>query len=110
MATFTYTAVSKEGRKESATLEAANALAAGHLLKEQGLMPLEINERTDSVVSKFFGMFGGVPLKEKILFIEDLSLMIKSGIAAPRALKILAKQTKNKKFKRMLSDIAGSVE
>jgi type IV pilus assembly protein PilC len=110
MATFTYTAVSKEGRKETATLEAANALAAGHLLKEQGLMPLEISERSEGGLSKIFSMFGGVPLKEKIVFIEDLSLMIKSGIAAPRALKILAKQTKNKKFKAVLIEIAGNVE
>jgi type IV pilus assembly protein PilC len=36
--------------------------------------------------------------------------MIKSGIAAPRALKIIAKQTKNKKFQDCVSDVAHQVE
>jgi type II secretory pathway component PulF len=39
---FTYIAMTKDGKKEAATIEAASVLAAGHLLKEQGLMPLDV--------------------------------------------------------------------
>ncbi len=110
MANFTYTALAKDGRRETSTIEAVDSLAAGHLLKEQGLMPVEINEVGKKVGLSFFSGFGSVKLREKIVFIEDLGIMIKSGIAAPRALKIIAKQTKNKKFKDCVSDNAHQVE
>jgi type IV pilus assembly protein PilC len=110
MAQFQYTAVTKEGRKESATLEAGSLIAAGHLLKEQGFMPLELTELKENSWGKTLRSFGTVPLKEKIVFIENLGLMIKSGIAAPRALKILAHQTGNKRFQAVLTDLAGKVE
>ncbi len=108
MPTFTYTALTKEGRHESATIEAADYISAGHLLKQQGLMPVEIRAAKEKKTG--FSLGGSVKLRDKIVFIEDLSIMLKSGIAAPRALKIIAKQTKNKKFNAIVSDIAHQVE
>jgi len=111
MPTFNYVAISKDGQKEAATIDALDALAAGHLLKEQGLMPLELKEKHDR--GAFLGALSGlrgVPLKQKIVFIEDLHIMLKSGITAPRALKIIAKQTKNKKFQNIVYDLSSQVE
>ena len=39
---FAYTAITKDGRKESASIEAPNSAAAGHMLREQGLLATEI--------------------------------------------------------------------
>lgn len=110
MPKFTYTAIGKDGKAETANIEAANLIAAGHLLKAEGLVPLKISEDKPKRTQDLFALFHKVPLKEKIVFIEDLQIMIKSGIAAPRALKIIAKQTKNPKFKQILEDIASGVE
>jgi len=110
MPKFTYTAITKEGKKESSTIEAASALDAGHMLKEQGLVPTDFHEITEGFLSRFERSFNTISLKEKIVFIQDLSIMLKAGIAAPRALKIITKQTKNKKFQIILSDLANSVE
>lgn len=110
MPKFNYTAIGKDGKKETAVIEAANLIAAGHLLKSQGLMPLDVQEVKANSINDFLANFATVPLKQKIVFIEDLQIMIKSGIAAPRALKIIAKQTKNQKFKKILEDIASGVE
>lgn len=110
MATFTYTAITKDGRTESATIEAVDKMAAGHLLKEQGLMPLDLSEKSHRTWLEFFSGWGTVSLKHKIVFIEDLHIMLKSGITAPRALKIIAKQTKHKKFQNILFDLANQVE
>jgi type II secretory pathway component PulF len=110
MANFTYSALAKDGHRESGTVEAVDSLAAGHLLKEQGLMPVEISEEKAKAGFSLFSGFGSIKLREKIVFIEDLGIMIKSGIPAPRALKIIAKQTKNPKFKKILDQIANDVE
>ena len=110
MAKFTYIALTKDRHREASTIEAVDSIAAGHLLKDQGLMPVEIKEIKDSVIKSFFAGFSSIKLQEKIVFIEDLEVMLKAGIAAPRALKILVKQTKNKKFNKALADIAHQVE
>ncbi len=110
MPKFSYTAVSKDGKKETSTIEASSALDAGHLLKARGLLPVEMEEQKQSAFAAFALSFGYVSLKEKIAFIENLQIMIKSGIAAPRGLKIIAKQTRNKKFQKIVTDIANGVE
>ncbi len=110
MATFTYTAISKNSKTESGTIDAVDLMAAGHLLKEQGLMPLELTEKSSRTFFQAFSGLSRISLKQKIVFIEDLHIMLKSGITAPRALRIIAKQTKNKKFQNILSDLSASVE
>lgn len=110
MALFNYVAVSKLGIRQNGTIEAVSDLAAGRLIKEQGLLPLEIKLAEDSFFTRISKNIGTVPLKEKIAFIENLQVMIKSGISAPRALKLIATQTKNPKFKSILTEVSQNVE
>ncbi len=110
MASFNYSASSKDGKMQSGVIEAANLLAAGHLLKEQGLIPMDLEEKKARNMMSIFGGLGKVPLKEKIAFIQNLDLLLRSGVSAPRALRIIAKQTSNKKFKNVITIMAGDVE
>ncbi len=110
MSSFNYTAVSKEGKTETGTIDAGSFVLAGHLLKEQGLIPVNISEKTVSNFADFFKGFGTVPLKEKIAFISNLNLLLKAGVAAPRALRIISKQTSNRKFKTVMETMATNVE
>ena len=107
---FSYTALSKNGKTESGEIVAATALAAGHLLKEQGLAVTAIREAGEQYFKRVFAEFGGVKLPEKIVFIQDLSIMLKSGIPVARSLRILSKQTGNHKFAAILVDICQGVE
>jgi type II secretory pathway component PulF len=45
MPEFSYIALTKDGRKEASTITAPSQAAAGHLLKEQGLLPTQIQEK-----------------------------------------------------------------
>ncbi len=110
MATFTYTAVNKDGARQTATIEAGSLLSAGHQLKEQGLIPIELEEKHEQKFWAWIKNVSSVPLKEKIVFIENLHLMLKAGIAVPRALRIITKQSRNRKFKGVLEQMANSVE
>jgi len=110
MATFTYTAINKDGTRQTATIEAGSLLAAGHQLKEQGLVPVELEEKHERQLLTWLKNSASIPLKEKIVFIENLHLMLKAGIAVPRALRIANKQSRNRKFKGVLDHMANSVE
>ncbi len=107
---FSYTAITKSGQKESATIAAPNIAAAGHMLKEQGLLPTHIEEQQKKTVVSFLSNISTISLDEKINFIENLSVMLKAGISISRAMQILVKQTKNVKFKNIISDVYNQVQ
>ncbi len=110
MPEFTYTALAKDGHKESAVIQAPNITVAGHLLKEQGLLPTEISEHKKGSAWEFLKTFSSISLKEKIGFIQNLGIMMKASISVSRSLQILAKQTRNPRFKIIISDIHTAVE
>lgn len=107
---FIYTALTKEGTKESGTLEAKSQEAAGHELKARGLIPTELHPQNNYSFAAFVSAFSSVKLADKIVFIEDLSVMLKSGIPVSRSLDILVKQTKNRKFMKTLIELHQAVE
>ncbi len=111
MPNFSYTAVSKDGKQQTGTIEAANFIMAGHLLKEQGMVPMDLKEKSASFDwHNYIQQFTSIPLKEKIAFIQNLHLLLKSGVSAPRAMRIIAKQTGNGKFRSVLETMSGNVE
>ncbi len=107
---FTYTAQDKTGKREQGSIVAESAIAAGHQLKERGLMPVEITEEKKKDLLGGFELFGTVPLAEKLVFVENLELMLRSGVPVARSLDILSKQTHHKTFSRILSDVHKAVE
>mgnify|MGYP000335999672 CR=1 FL=1 len=110
MATFTYSASTKDGKMESGTIDAASLFAAGHQLKDQGLIPLSVVEKKKLDIMGLMENVGTVPLKEKIAFIQNLDLLLRSGVSAPRAMRIISKQTSNKKFRNIVIQMATDVE
>jgi type IV pilus assembly protein PilC len=52
----------------------------------------------------------GVPLKEKLFFIQHLGVMIHSGISILTAFRTLAQQTENKTFAKILKQAAADIE
>ncbi|MDR3642661.1 MAG: type II secretion system F family protein [Candidatus Doudnabacteria bacterium] len=110
MAEFAYTALTKDGHHESSTIQAPNAATAGHLLKDQGLLPVQISEKGGKGGTDVLQFLSTVSFNEKIGFIENLGVMLKAGISITRCLQILVKQTTNPKFKSILADVGTQVE
>ncbi len=52
----------------------------------------------------------GVPVKEKLFFVQHLSVMIHAGISILTAFRTLAEQTESKAFSRILKEIATKIE
>ncbi|MDD5072151.1 MAG: type II secretion system F family protein, partial [Patescibacteria group bacterium] len=61
-------------------------------------------------INSFLLVFSRVPLKEKLFFVQYLGIMLKSGISLASGLKTLSAQTSNKRFAKIIGEIAGSVE
>jgi len=53
---------------------------------------------------------GAVSLKEKIFFVQNLRVMVKSGLSLATALKTLVEQTSNKKLKKIIIDLRNETE
>lgn len=110
MPKFSYTAISKDGKHEQGSIAATSSFAAGHQLKEQGLVPVDIQEVKEGGSMAFLDSFRSVGLTEKLTFVENLELMLKSGIPVARSMRILAKQTRSKRFAKVLENLEQAVQ
>jgi len=61
-------------------------------------------------LNQFFIDISPIPQKEKLFFLQYLSVMLKSGISLSAGLNTLAKQTPNKRFAKILADVSSKVE
>lgn len=60
-------------------------------------------------INRFFSRFQHISITEKIFFVQQLGIMTKAGISLAKALEILNKQTKNKRFQKIISHAYESV-
>ncbi len=106
---YSYKAKNKENKIIKGTLDAADLTSAQIALREQKLYVVDLKEAKQDISSKLFKK--GVPIKDKIIFTEQLGIMIKSGISIIDGLKALEEETENKFFadiiKKIISDIEG---
>lgn len=91
------------GEEISGTIEAMNKTDLAHKLREQGFIPVSINEKENgpkefSLLSKL----GFVSGSDRIMFAKNLGVMISAGLPITRALEILSRQTNNKAFSRTI--------
>ncbi|HNV97374.1 MAG TPA: type II secretion system F family protein [bacterium] len=61
-------------------------------------------------LNNIIGRLTGVPLKEKLFFVQHLGVMIRVGISLSKALFTLSSQTQNKYFQKILTSISKKVD
>jgi len=114
---FKYKAKKINGEEIKGEKEAKDEFELAKSLKDDGYILIYFDEKKrDSLLdffSPFIGFlftFGGVPTSEKMIFTRNLSVMIEAGISISRGIEAIAKQTSNKKFKKVLSDVAEEIK
>lgn len=110
MAEFNYIALSRNGGRETGTIQAGSLEAAGHMLKEQGLLPTTIEAKDSHSIFDSLKKVSTVSLSEKIGVVENLGIMLKAGIPISRSLQIIVRQMKNPRMKEVMSDIYNQVQ
>lgn len=90
------TSVAKDEKSLAQQLRAEGFLLTSVKMVEEGSLGVSV---------KLFDRFASVPLKERMVFARNLSVMIASGLTVSRSISNLVAQTKNKYFQKVLSSI-----
>ena len=106
---FTYKARDKNGRMVSGEVEASDESGAVSSLREKGYYVSNITAVTSKkgVIPK---LFNKVPVKDKIIFSQQLGVMIKSGLSVVEALEALKDDTNNKVFSKVINEVISDVK
>ncbi|HXJ11804.1 MAG TPA: type II secretion system F family protein, partial [Candidatus Limnocylindrales bacterium] len=129
MSTFTYSAVDAQGRKTTGSMEAADQAAAINRIKEMGFFPTKLTEQPTIATPLERARRHAERLKLKslaatttansncrvksrqlCLFTRQLATLLEAGLPLLRSLRLLAEQETDRRFKRVLSQLAFSIE
>ena len=111
MPTFTYTARTRDGKKQSGTLTADSKQALNTMLQSRGLTPIAVREggpaKPGAVKRRFSKK---VKTVELLVFTRQLSTIVSAGLPLLQGLDILADQTDDPNFSSIIQSIAQDVE
>lgn len=114
MGTFAYRAVDPEGSFKTGLVEASSADEANALLSAQGDFPVRIHEHRviqwKAIFEKLSVGFVPVHAGELILFTKQISTMVRVGVPMLELLRILERQTENRRLGRITVQLAEDVK
>jgi type IV pilus assembly protein PilC len=113
MPTFKYTAIDKDGKRITGTLEASTQSAASQSLHRKDLRPISVESaNSGDLMSKLHlgSQHKKVKLKDLVIFTRQLATMIDAGVPLLRSLSSLHAQTENPSFQKHINEIAKEVE
>lgn len=109
MPTYTYSIRSKEDKLEKGLVQATNRSEAVAKVNKLGGTVMEVKEVKVGQGGFSLGL-SRLSLKDRIIFTEQLSVMIKAGITLVQALKGLQEETSNKALARVLAQLVSDIE
>jgi type IV pilus assembly protein PilC len=108
MAKFQWEGTNRSGEKRSGTMEADSAAIVEDRLRADGLTVGKVKREGGLNVNIQLGT--GVAAKDMQIFTRQLATMIDAGLPLVQCLDILANQTENKSFQKILMSVKNSVE
>lgn len=103
MPKYNYIIIDEKGSKNSGLLYAPNKSVAAEKLNKKNSILISLNEEKKSKV--YFWQKPSLNFEEKMLFVKNLSTMIKVGITVTEALKIIIDQTRKNSQREMFENI-----
>jgi type IV pilus assembly protein PilC len=109
---YRYKAIDENNNTVEGVSAAKNKFELASFLKKQGLI---LTEAEESKKKSFFSFqkileIGTVTTQERISFARNVSAMIEAGLSLSRALHVIEKQSKNKRFKKIIREINTKVK
>ncbi len=111
MPKFIYKARNKTGEIQTGVLDEDSEKTARKKIEEEGLSLISLKEGEEKkkfsleALDKFFP----IPTLEIITFIHLLSVMVKAGMPLSKSLNALSKQTKSRKFSKVITEVSVSI-
>ena len=112
MAAFEYQAMDAKGRRKKGVLEADNERQIRQQLREQGLIPLAINEAaaSDKGATTRSRLFQGkVSVNDLALISRQIATLVGSGLPIEQSLLAVAEQTEKPRLQKMLMAVRSKV-
>ncbi|MFA7627922.1 MAG: type II secretion system F family protein [Candidatus Dojkabacteria bacterium] len=111
MKRFKYSARDAKGKPVTGELEAKDPQAVADILHDRGLLVVSVKEATGINLEKLNEInIGGVPMKEKVVFMRQMATMVGAGLPLSRSLEIMTQQVANPQFKKVLKNVLDSVQ
>jgi type IV pilus assembly protein PilC len=111
MKKFKYSARDSNGKVVEGELEARDVHAVADILHDRGLVVVSVKENLGFDLDKLGEInIGGIPMKDKVVFMRQMSTMVSSGLPLTRSLEIMVQQASNPLFRRVLQSVLKSIE
>jgi len=108
---YKYSARDNKGKIIEGKLEARDPQALAEILQDKGLVVVSIKEQLSIDVEEIAQInIGGVPMKEKVIFMRQLATMVGAGLPLTRGLQIMEQQVANPMFRKVITQVKNSVE
>ncbi|MGH7165255.1 MAG: type II secretion system F family protein [Nitrospiraceae bacterium] len=108
MATFTYSARTRQGTIRKGEHVAKSREEALEQLRRQGLTVTTVQEKAGGLAS--LGLGGGISDKDIVVFTRQFATMINAGLPLIQCLEILSTQSENKRFCKAIGEVRIDVE
>ncbi len=112
MAVFTYKATDRSGKIVNGNIEAKNKTVVINRLQDSDFYPIKIEERGRSFSEgrgNFFSFGQRIKARDVLVFTNQLSTLLSSGVPLDRSLTILIELTENKKLSQVIIDVQKNV-
>lgn len=104
---YLYRAKNTSGDMVTGSLVASDEVEAEAILQKNSMIMVDIEPAHSIRINSFFNRF---PLREKMIFTRQLSTMVSAGIAAPKAIAVIATQTQNEFAKSVYYHLIDDLE
>jgi len=110
MPIYLWNAKTRAGEKKAGELEAASSDAVVLHLKNMGLAPGKVKEKSKDLTEVFPFLAPGVTIKDLVVFTRQFAVMVDAGLPLVQCLQILADQQENPTMKGVLRAVKFDVE
>ena len=107
MAKYNWEGKTRAGEARKGSMEAADEQAVHERLRTEGITPTKVKKAAKEIRISFGT---GVKPKDIVIFTRQLATMIDAGLPLVQCLDILASQTENKNFARIIGNVKANVE
>jgi type IV pilus assembly protein PilC len=107
MPTFAYSARSVTGEIQSGEIDLPSRDEVVTFLRRQRMVPVSIRAKSKDVS---FTIGTGVKMREIVIFTRQFSTMINAGLPLVQSLTILAEQSENENFKKVITAVLNDIQ
>jgi type IV pilus assembly protein PilC len=110
MPVFRYTGKTRAGASQQGEIEANDRASATAVLRQRQILVTSIKAKPKDLQFKIPGLGGKIAEQDVVIFTRQFATMIEAGLPLVQCLDILARQTENKEFAKVIGRVKTVVE